>query len=175
MPVLRRQCAKAVAVLACLGLGACVLEEPVFTSGLARPANSLEGLWETTDANGNVQYAALFPLGARTSLLQYPLATNGWWFEAQAVHLNGRDVLQLHILAGPEAKPSASGAKNYTLTWLESQPDGTVQMRALNGQSIDQGKFTAASVREFLTNPDNDWNTLFGTPSLFRRAGTDRK
>lgn len=148
----------------------CVLEKPVFEAGLARTPATLEGLWETTDASGNIQHAALFPLNEQTSLLQYPVATNGWWFEAQALQINGRDVLQLRILAGPEARPAESGGKNYTLAWLESKPDGTVQMRALNGQATEKEKFTAASLREFLSDPQSDWEKLFGTPSLFRRA-----
>ena len=160
--------------MACLQLAACVFEQTVFESGLTRPAASLEGLWEAVDANGNVQHAALFPLGDRTSLLQYPMTTNGWWFEAQSLQINGRDLLQLRVLAGPEVKPAGAGAKNYTLAWLEKQTDGTVQMRALNGQSIEQGKFTAASLRTFLSDSAQDWNTVFGTPSTFRRPA-DKK
>lgn len=151
-------------------LCSCVLEEPVFETDLERPAAKLEGLWETADAKAHVQHAALFPLGAQTSLLQYPVSTEGWWFEAQALQIHGRDLLQLRILAGPAAKPSDSGAKNCTLAWLETQPDGSVQMRALDGQAIEKEKFTAASLREFLSDPQSDWAKIFGTPSLFRRS-----
>lgn len=161
--------AAAVPVLSLL-LASCVLEEPVFESNLARPDTALDGVWETVNTTGTAQHAALFPLNAKTSLLQYPVATNGWWFEAQSLKINGRDVLQLRILAGPEATPAKPGAKNHTLAWLETQPDGTVQMRTLDGQAIDKGKFTAASLREFLANPDSDWNTVFGTPTTFRRG-----
>ena len=98
------------------------------------------------------------------------VATNGWWFEAQALQINGRDLLQLRILAGPEAKPAARGAKNCTLAWLETQADGSMQMRALNGQAIEKGTFTAASLREFLADPAQDWNTVFGSPTSFRRT-----
>jgi hypothetical protein len=161
--------AAAVPALALL-LASCVLEEPVFESDLARPGMALEGMWETVNASGTVQHAALFPLNPQTSLLQYPVATNGWWFEAQSLKIKSRDVLQLRILAGPEATPAEPGAKNHTLAWLETQPDGTVQMRALDGQAIEKGNFTAASLREFLANPDNDWNTVFGTPTTFRRG-----
>lgn len=155
-------------------LASCVLEEPVFESDLARPATALGGIWETVNTTGTVQHAALFPLNAQTSLLQYPVATNGWWFEAQSLQINSRDLLQLRILAGPEAKPAESGAKNYTLASLETQPDGTVPMRALDGQAIEKANFTAASLREFLANPDSDWNTVFGTPTTFRLAA-DKK
>ncbi len=167
---LRAVAGPAVALL----LVSCVLEEPVFEAGLARPAAALEGIWETANAQGAVQHAAIFPLNAQTSLLQYPVATNGWWFEAQSLQINGRDLLQLRILAGPEAKPAAPDAKNYTLAWLATQPDGSVQMRALDGSAIEKAKFTAASVRAFLTDPAQDWNTVFGSPTSFRRAVAEK-
>jgi hypothetical protein len=162
--------ASAVALL----LVSCVLEEPVFEAGLTRPAAAREGIWDTVNADGAAQHAALFPLGENTSLLQYPVATNGWWFEAQSLQINGRDLLQLRILAGPEAKPAESGSKNHTLAWLEPQPDGSVQMRALDGSAIEKAKFTATSLRAFLTDPVQDWNTVFGSPTTFRRIVAEK-
>lgn len=153
-----------------LFLASCVFEEPVFESGLSGPASSLQGLWKITDPGGGGRHAALFPLNEHTGLLQYPVATDGWWFEAQSLQVNGRHLLQLRILAGPEAKPAAPGAKNHTLAWLEELPDGTVRMRALNGQAVEKGKFSPTSLRRFLSDPQSDWDTIFGDPSIFRRA-----
>lgn len=159
----------AVFVVSALALGSCVFEQPVFESGLARPAH-LDGLWQTTDANGDVQHAALFPLGEQTSLLQYPLATNGWWFEARSLRINDRDLLQLRVLAGPGSQPAEKGGNNYTLAWLETLADGTVRMRALDGASIGKAGLTAASLRDVLSDPQGDWDKFFGAASIFHHS-----
>lgn len=160
---------RAVLVVAALAISSCIFEQPVFEAELARPAH-LDGLWQTTDANGNVQHAALFPLGERTSLLQYPLATSGWWFEAQSLRINDRDLLQLRILAGPGSQPAEKGGNNYTIAWLETLADGTVRMRALDGSSIAKAGLTAATLRDLLSDPQGDWDKFFGAASVFHRS-----
>lgn len=156
-------------MLAALALCSCIFEEPVFHDELARPGAALEGLWRTDDADGPADYAALFPLTATTSMLQYPVATNGWWFEAQSLRVNDRYLLQLRILAGPEAKPAAESDKNYTLVWVEQLPAEAIRMRALDGRKIGDAEFTPAKLRAFLSDASNNWDEAFGEPTIFRR------
>lgn len=157
-----------VALASILLLPSCVFEKPVFGGG-SKTNPAWTGLWTTKDDDGKTIPAALVPLGGGHSLLHYPANADGWYFDAQSVRCRNRELLQLRILAGPDAKIPAADAANFTLLWIEPQPGGLLSVRALGGENIKQAGLDPRSLRKFLAAPDSDWNKVFGDPLVFAK------
>lgn len=157
----------------CLLLTSCVFEKPVFTTGFSKVDASLGGVWVTSEKDQDPrkqQFAVFAPLDEERWLLQYPAGAvdDGMAFEARAIQVGGRVVLQLRAIASFAEGLPKPDAKIFTLLWVEKQkaPD-MLQVRALDGDISNTQ--TPEALRALLEEPSAKWESFFGEPMLFRR------
>lgn len=91
-------------LLALCSLSGCLFKQPVFTEGFARI-----GVWAADGKNGDprqTEFAVCAPLDGDRYLLQHPagpsgglLNAGGLLYEARLLHVRGRSLLQLRLLA----------------------------------------------------------------------------
>ncbi len=155
--------------MAAAALSSCIYEKPVFTRGFTRPDSAWNGLWQTRTQEGKRQVAAFVPVDGKRSLLHYPAGPEGWYFEAESLHIRGRRLMQLKILAGPGAKIPAADGDNYTVLWIEPRADGSLSVRALDGGAVVRKGLYPQLLRKYLAAPESDWHKIFGPAMVFTK------
>ncbi|MBU3666315.1 MAG: hypothetical protein FGM15_10645 [Chthoniobacterales bacterium] len=168
-PIAKQIIPRIVLGLSCLALSACVFEAPVFKGGWQKFDANLAGVWTTTSGDEKPENAIVVRDGPDRAIINYPAGEKGWYFGARTVRLRDRLLMQLEILAQPDGKQPGSKAETFTLIWLETQPDGAMQVRALDSSAISKQKLTGQDLRKLLADPDFDWNKVFGSPTVFRK------
>ena len=160
-----------VAALACAVSG-CLFKEPVFSEGFAKADASLGGVWVAEGERGDprkMEFAVMAPLDDTRFVLHHPAGEKGgMYYEARALTIRGRTVLQLRVLATFSDGIPKRDAERYTLLWIEKE-DGVQKFRVhtLGGDGVkNKGP---ADVKKLLEAPDGDWSTLFSEPTTFRR------
>jgi hypothetical protein len=95
-------------------------------------------------------------------------AKDGFYYEARALTIRDRALLQLRVLATFSDGLPKADVERYTLLWIEKGPAGsTVRARALGGDGVkDKGP---AEIKRLLEAASTDWNSLFGEAMVFRR------
>lgn len=153
----------------CLALTSCVFETPVFKDGWRQIDESLAGVWATTSDDGKTDTAVFVSDGPERAIINYPAGEKGWYFAARAIACRDRRLMQLEILAQPDGKRPERQDDVFTLIWLEPQPDGAMQVRALDGNAIAKAKIAPDALGKILAAPSFDWDSVFGSPTVFRK------
>ena len=96
-----------------------------------------------------------------------PGGDGGMYYEARPVVMQGRQLLQLRLMATfKEGLPDPSD-KTWTLLWLEPKGRDTIMVRSLGGA---EGLNTdPATVRRALEGSAEGWESRFGEPQKFER------
>jgi hypothetical protein len=159
------------AVLAC-SLSACLFKQPVYTTGFLKIDPGLAGVWvaEGKDQDPRkMEFAVCAPLEDERCILHSPAADkDGIYYEARMLKIRDRHLLQLRVLATFKDGLLKPDDDPYTLLWLEGDLKGpAIRVLALDGNRT-KGK-GPADVKRLLESPSEDWNSVFGDATVYRR------
>ena len=165
-----KQCLLAV-VFGC-SLTSCLFKEPVFSEGFSKVDPELGGVWASEGKESDprkTEFAVCAPLDEDRYVLHHPSGEKGGiFYEARLLRIRDRSLLQLRLLATFNEGLPQTDTERYTLTWIEKDPAGaTIRVRSLGGSGTKDK--TPAEVKGLLSSPTEDWNPLFGEPTVFRR------
>jgi hypothetical protein len=136
-------------LLAVCSLSGCLFKEPVFTEGFAKIDPALGGVWAADGKNGDprqTEFAVCAPLDGDRYILQHPAGDKGsLLYEARLLHVRGRSLLQLRLLAGLTDGLATAGAERYTLVWIEKEAGRKLRIRALGSGVKGKGAAAVAS------------------------------
>ncbi len=151
----------------------CLFKEPVFEKGFQNVDPALAGVWATVVEGGDpreTEFAVCAPVDETRSIINYPAGSkDALYFEARALEVHGRSLLQLRILASFSEGLPKPDAQRYTLLWVEKEAGGAnLRVRALkgDGEAVKKGP---AEVKRLLEDPGTDWLPLFDDAIQFRR------
>src|SRR3982750_2665811 len=106
-----------------VSLSSCLFKDPVFAQGFTKADAALGGIWASEGENGDprkIEFAVCAPLDDERLLIHYPSAEKaGFYFEARALKIRDRSLLQLRVLASFNDGLPKPDAERYTLLWLE--------------------------------------------------------
>lgn len=161
------------ALVLAVSLCSCVFKEPIFSQGFIKVDPALGGVWASDGENGDprkIEFAVCAPLDDERLVINHPAGEKGGglYYEARALKIRDRNLLQLRVLATFSDGLPKADAERYTLVWLEKDGgDNAIRVRALGGDGVKDK--TPAAVRNFLEDPAADWSKVFGEPAVFRK------